>query len=42
MLVIVPTHTQINSVELILKLLRRFSVFLHQRQGAYKLCQLKL
>jgi len=42
MIVIVPIYAQLSSVELILKLLRHVSVFLHQLQGAYRLCQLKL
>jgi hypothetical protein len=42
MFIIIPTNAQINSIKLILKLLRHVSVFLHHPQGVYKFCQLKL
>jgi len=42
MFIIISTYEQINSVKLILKLLRLVSMSIHHLQGVYKLCQLKL
>jgi hypothetical protein len=39
---ITPTCAEINSVKLILKLLRHVLLLIHRFQGVYKLCQLEL
>jgi hypothetical protein len=42
MLISVPTNAQISKDKLILKYLRKVSMFLHHPQEDYKLCQLRL
>ena len=41
-IIIMPTNARVNSIKLILKLLRHVSVLIHHPQGDHKLCQLKL